>query len=237
MNSNDSARASRERPGEGSFLVAHRAGNDLGRLQLAQALGIELVEADVHLFAGRLEVRHLKTVGPLPILWDRWELAPPWAPRLQLSELLEAAAPGTGLMLDLKGRDGRLPPLLAAAVARHRPDTEVTVCSQRWELLEPLRGAAGVRLVHSVGNARQLARLRREFAARRLAGVSIHRRLLDRGTVAELRECAELVMSWPVETPEQALTLAEWGVQGLISSRFDRLASAVVNPRAAAVAA
>jgi hypothetical protein len=74
--------------GAGPFLVAHRAGNDLARLRHAEDLGIPLIEADVHLFAGRLEVRHLQTVGPLPIFWDRWALAPPWAPRLLLAELL-----------------------------------------------------------------------------------------------------------------------------------------------------
>jgi hypothetical protein len=76
-----------------SFIVAHRAGNDIGRLRAAEALRLPLVEADVHLFAGRLEVRHRKTVGPIPILWDRWELAPPWAPRMLLADLLSQAAP------------------------------------------------------------------------------------------------------------------------------------------------
>ena len=58
------------------FVVAHRAGNDLGTLRRAEALAIPLVEADVHLRRGRIEVRHLKTLGPLPVLWDRWRLAP-----------------------------------------------------------------------------------------------------------------------------------------------------------------
>ena len=59
------------------FLVAHRAGNDLALLRRAEERGITHVEADLHLFRGRLEVRHLKTVGPLPILWDQWTLAAP----------------------------------------------------------------------------------------------------------------------------------------------------------------
>ena len=87
------------------FVVAHRAGNDLGILRRAEALAPRLVEADLHLRRGRVEVRHLKTLGPLPLLWDRWRLAPGWRPRLELPALLEAAAPGTELMLDLKGHD------------------------------------------------------------------------------------------------------------------------------------
>jgi hypothetical protein len=200
------------------FIVAHRAGNDLARLRAAEALELPLVEADVHLFGGRLEVRHRKTVGPIPILWDRWELAPPWAPRLLLEELLEAA-PATELMLDLKGHDRRLPArVLAAIEAAGRPG-RLTVCSQDWRLLAPLAGLPEIRIVHSVGNARQLARL-----PETVAGVSIHERLLDAGVVAELRRRATLVLSWPVETAAQARRLAAWGVQGLISRRFEDLA-------------
>jgi hypothetical protein len=204
------------------FIVAHRAGNDLARLRAAEALELPLVEADVHLFAGRLEVRHRKTVGPIPILWDRWELAPPWAPRLLLEQLLEATASGTELMLDLKGHDRRLPGRVLAAIdAAGRPG-RLTVCSQDWRLLEPLAAVPDIRVVHSVGNVRQLARLRR--LPDTPAGISIHERLLDAAVVAELRRRAALVLSWPVESVAQARRLAAWGVQGLISRRFEDLA-------------
>jgi hypothetical protein len=53
------------------FPIAHGSGNELGLLRRAEALGLPLVEADVHLHRGRLEVRHRKTAGPLPALWDR----------------------------------------------------------------------------------------------------------------------------------------------------------------------
>jgi hypothetical protein len=86
----------------GGFVVAHRAGNDLQQLRDAAHLGARLIEADVRLFRGRLEVRHLKSVGPLPIFWDCWHLANPFARRMQLHELLAAVEPlGAELMLDL----------------------------------------------------------------------------------------------------------------------------------------
>ena len=204
-----------------SFIVAHRAGNDLERLRAAEALRLPLVEADVHLFGGRVEVRHRKTVGPLPILWDRWELAPPWAPRLVLDELLDAAGAGTELMLDLKGHDPRLPQRVLAAIETSGRSGRVTVCSQDWHLLEPLARHPDIRVVHSVGNARQLARLWRRGP---LSGVSIHQRLLDAAVVQELRRRAGLVLSWPVESVEQARRLSGWGVDGLISRGFEQLA-------------
>jgi glycerophosphoryl diester phosphodiesterase len=193
------------------------------RLRAAEALHLPLIEADVHLFRGRLEVRHRKTVGPIPILWDRWELAPPWAPRMVLDELLSAAAPGTELMLDLKGRDARLPGQVLAAIDTAGLPGRLTVCSQDWRLLEPLAARPEIRIVHSVGNARQLARLRRRRGA--LSGVSIHQRLLGAAVVEELRQRAALVLSWPVESAAQARRLAGWGVQGLISRRFEALAA------------
>lgn len=207
-----------------AFIVAHRAGNDLDRLRAAEALRLPLVEADVHLFAGRLEVRHRKTVGPIPILWDRWELAPPWAPRMLLGELLSATAPGTELMLDLKGHDRRLPGRVLAAIETAGTPGRITVCSQDWRLLEPLAGREEIRVVHSVGNARQLARLRRREGGR-LAGISIHERLLDAAVVEELRRRAELILTWPVESAAQARRLAVWGVNGMISRSFERLAT------------
>lgn len=206
-----------------SFIVAHRAGNDLQRLRAAEALRLRLVEADVHLFAGRLEVRHRKTVGPLPILWDRWELAPPWAPRMVLDELLAAAGHGTELMLDLKGHDPRVPERVLAAIGTSRRSGRITVCSQDWRLLEPFAAHPGIRVVHSVGNARQLARLRQRDGA--LAGISIHERLLDAAVVEELRRRAALILSWPVESVGQARRLAGWGVHGLISRSFENLAA------------
>lgn len=188
-----------------------------------------LIEADVHLFAGRLEVRHLKTLGPVPILWDRWQLAPPWSPRLLLERLLDAVQPSTELMLDLKGSDKRLAPRVASALEEHAPGGRVTVCSQNWRLLEPMRGSPGVRVVHSVGSRRGLQALHRRFAGTRLEGVSIHRKLLDRSAVARLRERAALVLAWPVTTLDEGMQLASWGVDGLICQRFEAIAPALAE--------
>ena len=183
---------------------------------------MRVIEADVHLFRGRLEVRHLKTLGPVPILWDRWRLASPFAARLVLTDLLAAAEPQTELVLDLKGRERRLAErVLEALRPRLRAGAVVTICARSWPLLEPFRGVEGVRGVHSVGSARQLRRLRRRVADSRLDGISIHERLLDSRTVHELREFADVIMTWPVNTRERARELVACGVDGLISDQPD----------------
>lgn len=193
-----------------------------------------MVEADLHLFGGRIEVRHLKTLGPIPVLWDRWTLAAPWAPRLRLDELLRSADPRTEVMLDLKGRDRRLPALVAEALAGRRAHGPVTICARAWGLLDLLPRTPGLRPVPSVGARRQLEALRRRFADRRLDGISIHRRLLDRETVRDLQARAEVVMTWPVETAEQARQLTGWGVHGLITEHPDLIADAIERTEAAA---
>jgi glycerophosphoryl diester phosphodiesterase len=208
------------------FLVAHRAANDLARLRAAEASGARVVEADVHLHRGRIEVRHLKTAGPLPVLWDRWRLANPFAPRLLLPELLAAVSPTTSLVLDLKGRDPRLPDAVGELLDGSAVG-DVTVCARSWPLLERLEGHPSVRPVYSVGHGFQLRDLHRRHGCGALGGVAVNARLLDRGVVRELSSYAALVLTWPVNTVERARRLLDWGVDGLITDRLTVVAAAL----------
>ena len=191
---------------------------------------MRLVEADVRLFRGRAEVRHLKSVGPLPLYWDRWQLASPFRRGLRLEELLAAAPEQPELVLDLKGRNQRLAGLVLDAL-RPYPGRRVTVCARSWALLDPFRGSEGVRLVHSVGTTGQLRAFRRRFAEGRADGISIHAKLLDVETVRELRTLAGTVMSWPVNTAERARELGAWGVDGLITDVPPTLGAAAAKPQ------
>ena len=179
--------------------IAHRAGNSLAGLHCANALGVDVIECDVHHHRGRLEVRHLKTAGPLPFLWDRWELASATAPRLGLEELLEADRHGTTFLLDLKGRRAGTGPAVAEllhAVAGHR---DVLVCGRHWPTVERVGQQRFVRAVLSARNRVELTRLvRRLETGPPVHGVSLHRSLLDEDLVVRLHRHVELVMTWPV---------------------------------------
>ncbi len=102
--------------GEPLLLIAHRAGNDPARVRAAERAGADVIEADLHLWRGELELRHLKTAGPLPVYWDRWALAAPWRRFPRLDELLASVQPETALMLDLKGSDPAGARMLSAAL-------------------------------------------------------------------------------------------------------------------------
>jgi glycerophosphoryl diester phosphodiesterase len=203
-------------PGTRPLVIAHRAGNELAALRQAEDVRADVVEADVWLFRGRLEVRHRKTLGPLPILWDRWELTAGWGPRLTLDTLLAVARPHTRLMLDLKGRGRQLPPAVFSACRRHRPGRPVWVCSRNWNLLAPFRHCPEVTVLHSVGSAAQLRAVLPHLSHWTQRAISIHQRLLNARVIAELKEQTELLVSWPVQSVTQATALHRWGVDGVI---------------------
>jgi glycerophosphoryl diester phosphodiesterase len=201
--------------------VAHRAGNDVAGLRAALDAGVDLVEADIHLFRGALEVRHLKTLGPR-LLWDKWELARRRGTVLPLlSDVLTAADGDARLMLDLKGPAAALAPQVAALLREHAPDAPVTVCTKHWRMLDAFDEP--VRRVLSASNRMSLRRLRARLRRQPEYGVSIRRQLLTPAVVAELHRSVEVVMVWPVDTPA-ALDHARWlGVSGVISKDLDLL--------------
>src|SRR3954464_8630344 len=95
--------------------VAHRSGNTVAGLRAALDAGVDLVEADVHAYRGRLEVRHLRSSGGLPLPWDKASvLRRPRPGGLQLHELISALGEDHRLMIDLKGVHPRLAPSVAA---------------------------------------------------------------------------------------------------------------------------
>jgi len=202
------------------FVVAHRAANDLRLLRRAQTAKVALIEGDVQLVRGRLEVRHRTTVGPLPILWPHWRLSPPAREPLLLASVLIAAGHGGELMLDLKGTDPRLPDRVRTAIADHSHAPRVTVCSRHWPHLGALRDVPRLRLVHSVGSGRELRALLAMEPPSAHGAVSIRHTLIDRTVVAALRSWAELVFAWPVEDVRTARNLVDLGVDGIISRNF-----------------
>ena len=209
--------------------IAHRAGNRLARLVAAEAAGVDLIEADLRLHHGRLDVRHSKTMGPIPLLWDRWELKPGWTRRLDLAHLLSAARPETQLMLDLKGRARDLPRRAIEEMEARRPGAPYTVASQSWSMLAPFRELDHVRVVYSAGNRKMLDALISMARADGLPAVGAQSRVLKPGDVEALREQVPTVVTWTINKLDRARELLGWGVNAIISDRLDML-SALAAP-------
>jgi glycerophosphoryl diester phosphodiesterase len=208
--------------------IAHRAGNSLAGLHGAAALGVDVIECDVHEFRGRLEVRHLKTAGPLPFLWDRWELASASAPRLGLRELLDADRHGTTFMLDLKTRNTDAARSVARLLHELGNDRQVLVCGRYWPSVDVLAGLPFVRPVLSARNRVELGRLRQRLGTGdRVHGASVHRSLLDTALVEDLLRHVDVVMTWPVNDRAALDAVLALGVNGVISDDHDVLAALV----------
>jgi glycerophosphoryl diester phosphodiesterase len=208
--------------------VAHRAGNDVADLRAALDAGVDIVEADIHLFRGALEVRHRKAIGR-HLFWEKWWEVN-WRRDVILPELddvldhvREVVNGDPRLMLDLKGPALAVAPQVATMLRQVAPGMPVTVCTKQWRMLDAFDGDPHVRRVFSAANSVQLRRLRAVLRRRRVAGVSIRRQLLSPAIVDELRRAAEVVMVWPVDT-EAALDHAKWlGVTGVISKNLAML--------------
>ncbi len=205
----------------GRFAIAHRAGNEPGRIAAAVAAGARVIEADLWLHRGRLEVRHTKTAGPLPVLWDRWELRPGWGPRMVLPGLLAAAPPEVLLHLDLKGWNDRLGPAVRGAMGELAPGRPYLVSAQRWTLLEPFHAEPAAIVVHSIGSARRFERIAQHLAGRRTAAVAIHRELLTAERAERLLALADALLTWPVNDPALIPDLERLGVRGVITDSLD----------------
>lgn len=196
--------------------IAHRSGNTLAGLRAALAAGIDLVECDVHAYRGRLEVRHLKTLGLLPWLWDRGELVHRRLHRrLELHELVAALGDDHRLMIDLKGVHPRLAPRVAQLLREESPDRSLTVCTKSWWMLDAFD--VPVRRVLSASSRRGVARLRRRLALGPVDGVSVRLSMLTPALVEELHRATDLVMTWSVDDAEALARARAVGVDAVIS--------------------
>lgn len=208
--------------------IAHRRGNTVDGMRAALEMGVDLVECDVHAYRGRLEVRHLKTMGVLPWLWDRGELVHRRRHRnLELAELIAALGDDHRLMIDLKGVHPRLAPAVARLIRESAPDRGLTVCTKSWWMLDAFD--VPVQRVLSAASRRGLARLRTRLARGAVHGVSVRRSLLTVPLVEELHRATDLVMTWPVDTPEALADARRLGVDAVISKNDDLLRSVVAG--------
>lgn len=195
--------------------IAHRAGNSLAALHRAEAFGVSFVEADIWLYHDQLEVRHEKTAGPVPLLWDRWSLQSARTPRLHLESLIAASSNQSRLMLDLKGWNPQISARALATVERHSPHRQYAVSSQSWDYLVPFRRDPMAIIMIAVGNRRQLQRLPTAIDRISPHAISINARLLDQSIVRSLHDLAERIIPWGVRSASHACQLLEWGVDGI----------------------
>jgi glycerophosphoryl diester phosphodiesterase len=190
--------------------IAHRAGNSLATLRAALATGVDLVEADVHRYRRRLEIRHRKWLGPT-MLWDTGEVVRRRSVEVPvLDAVLAAAGPAHAgrLMLDLKGLHPRLAPAVAAALRTAVPDAPTVICTRHWWMLRAFAPDPHLRIVFSAGSRHELGRLLPR---------------LRPPAVDALRATVEHVLTWPVDTDADLADARRLGVTGVIGKNLEIL--------------
>ena len=208
--------------------IAHRSGNTIAGMRAALDAGVDLVEADVHAYRGRLEVRHHRSMAGLPWLWDRTGVVARWShQRLELADLVAALGGDHRLMIDLKGVHPRLAPSVARVLREVSPDLGLTVCTKSWWMLDAFD--VPVRLVLSAATRRGVSRLRARVARAPVHGVSVRRSLLTPSVVAELHRGTDLVMAWPVDTASALAQARHLGVDAVISKDLDLLRTVLAD--------
>lgn len=199
------------------MLVAHRAGNhpDTARLAIGRA---DLIELDVHVRAGQVEVRHEKVLRPTSRLWERWHLLPADTEIILLEDVLGAIAADVPLLLDLKCFTSRAARRIRAAIGDCRP---LAVSSRSWWTLRAFRDRQDTVLLRSCAGRRQLWLARMLPGLGDQVGIVAHERLLDAATVRSIRVATPLLFSWAIRSDMRGRELSEAGVTGLIVDDLD----------------
>ena len=212
---------------EQPLIVAHRAGNHLDKLAEAFALGVDYAETDVWLYRGRLEVRHEKTLGPLPFLHDHGRLFPGWKPRLLLPDVLQAAVGQGELFLDLKGAEPGLPDAVASAIEQAGAEDIVAFSSPRWAFLDRLAALLPkATRFYTISNPGRLAELRPRLNRGEIEAVSIHSGMLSAEIVQKLKQSGVRTMTtWAVKTEADARRVLGYGANGVTSDNLALLAA------------
>lgn len=173
----------------------------------------DIVELDVHLFRGRVEVRHAKVLWPTARLWEKWFFLPADTTVPSIESALAVIPPDVSLLLDMKCFTRRAGRRIRRAVPE---DRDLIVSCRSWWVLSVFADRQQTIMLRSCGNRLQrfLVKLIPGLGDR--VGVVIHERLLEPDTAAALLKHTPHLFSWAAESIERGRELADLGVTGLI---------------------
>lgn len=205
------------------FGSAHRAGNTRKQALRAIEAGADLLETDIWLHKGRLELRHKQPLGPLPILWEKWSIAPGWTPRYLLRDLLEDVPEDIMIFLDFKGEEMDLGPEVLKELQRSAPDRVVAICGRNYPQLQTIADAPNILCFYSVGEEAEWPVAQELIAASDYPALSIHADLATPDRMDWMNEIGGVVVCWDVQSEERMRELRSLGVDGFTTDNPDLL--------------
>ncbi len=205
------------------FGSAHRAGNTREDALRAVEAGADLLEADIWLHKGRLELRHKQTLGPIPILWEKWSIAPGWTPRYTLRELLHDVPEDILLLLDFKGDEMDLGPEVLKELQQTAPDRVVAICGRNYPQLLTIADEPNILCFYSVGDPAEWPAAQELIATSEHPALSIRADLATPERMEWINNLGGVVVSWDVQTEEQMEQLRALGVDGFTTDNPELL--------------
>jgi glycerophosphoryl diester phosphodiesterase len=236
------------RPAGRPVRIAHAYGNTRKALRRALASDVDMIEIDIWYRSGRIEIRHERRLNPLPLLIDRrmaghvpgplaiplpngYYLRPDVHPLL-LTEVLKTVRGSRRLLLDVKGsyRGKQIEAFartLASQVREHKGLGYVSVCGQRYAVLDRLRqGAPDLPVRYSIEKSAQWRRfLHMAERDNTIRSICMDYRFFDAEKSRFLAERSIDVYCWTVDDPATAARLVAAGVGGIISNSLPLLAA------------
>ncbi len=185
--------------------------------------GADLLETDIWLHKGRLELRHKQTLGPIPILWEKWSIAPGWTPRYTLRELLHDAPDDILLFLDFKGTEMDLGPEVLKELQRTAPERVVAICGRNYPQLQTIADEPNILCFYSVGDEEEWPTAQDLIAASDYPALSIHASLATPDRMLWINNLGGVVVCWDVHSEEQMRELRELGVDGFTTDNPELL--------------
>ncbi|HYI25971.1 MAG TPA: glycerophosphodiester phosphodiesterase [Thermomicrobiales bacterium] len=214
-------------PDHRPLAIAHRGANSASKAQHAIELGADMLELDIWPRLWRLEVRHDKTIGPLPIFWEKWRIERFGGRPPELQDILEATPVETRLFLDLKGSNPNLGQRVVSAVTSIQPGRDIILCGRAWRQLDRVEPLEHVNVFYSVGTEDELAGIWPRLESQAAPAISIHHGLLTEPVLARLANLRTTVIAWTVNDLAIAKSLFERGVDGFTSDDDDLITQIV----------
>ena len=205
------------------FSSAHRAGNTRAQALKAIEAGADLLETDIWLHKGQLELRHKETLGPIPILWEKWAIAPGWTPRYTLRELLRDVPKDILLFLDFKGTEMDLGPEVLKELQRSAPNRVVAICGRNYPQLQTIANEPNILCFYSVGDPEEWPIAQELIAASEHPALSINASLATPERMAWINALGGVVVCWDVQTVERMHELRALGVDGFTTDNPELL--------------
>lgn len=209
-------------PHHAPLAIAHRGGNTLDAARTALETGADMLEADIWMHNGRIEVRHMHRFGP--VLWERWRIAPGWGHQLTLRELLEETPHDALLFLDLKGEEEALGEAVDAELERTAPGRIIAVCGRNYPQLDRLIDHPNIIVFYSVGESREWSGAWPRLEAMTYPALSLKLGLATPETAKRLHAIGATVVCWGVKAPSELATIVDLGFDGATTGNHDLIA-------------